>query len=237
MFYGRLLLACGPALVVAPRPHTLAAWRCVMTLKIVIADGQSVILAGLAAWFENQEIEIVGRAINGPEALRQALEQAPNVLLADQYLPVYDALELVARLKDQGVQIPVLCYGISENQTHVTRASLLGAAGWVAKRAPRDELLNAIRCVAAGEPWWPVPRESVNDAAAALAFIPDAPPLTSREIDVLHQLSYGSSNKEIAKVLGISYETVKEHVQHILRKLGVSDRTQAAVWAVRNGIA
>jgi len=114
----------------------------------------------------------------------------------------------------------------------------LGAAGFVMKSAPREKLLEAIRKAAAGDSAWT--REELRRVTGALA----APrltgdievPLTQRESEVLRQMALGLTNKEIAKMLGISYETVKEHVQHILRKIGVTDRTQAAVWAVRKNL-
>jgi len=106
------------------------------------------------------------------------------------------------------------------------------------KTATQEEILEAIRCAAKGEPIWT--REELRRVTGALAtprVSGDVEvPLTQRESEVLRQMAFGLTNKEIAQALGISYETVKEHVQHILRKVGVSDRTQAAVWAVRQGL-
>jgi DNA-binding NarL/FixJ family response regulator len=115
----------------------------------------------------------------------------------------------------------------------------LGASGYLLKSAPRDQLLQAIRSAAAGETTWT--REELRRVTGALATPRMAAdvevPLTQRESEVLRQLALGLTNKEIALALRISYETVKEHVQHILRKIGVTDRTQAAVWAVRKSLA
>jgi DNA-binding NarL/FixJ family response regulator len=114
----------------------------------------------------------------------------------------------------------------------------LGAQGYLLKGASREELLTALRAAAAGENIWT--REELRRVTGALAApraVGDVDvPLTQRESEVLRQLAHGLTNKEIAQSLTISYETVKEHVQHILRKIGVSDRTQAAVWAVRKGL-
>ena len=111
----------------------------------------------------------------------------------------------------------------------------LGASGYLLKGCTRDELITAIRTAASGESAWT--RDELRRVTGALAtprLTADVEvPLTQRESEVLRQLAYGLTNKEIAQALHISYETVKEHVQHILRKIGVSDRTQAAVWAVR----
>jgi DNA-binding NarL/FixJ family response regulator len=126
-----------------------------------------------------------------------------------------------------------------DNPTYVARAAALGAAGYLVKSASRDEIIAAIRQTAAGESLWT--RDAVRRAGGSSTHgraggdVETA--LTRREAEVLKQLALGLSNKEIAQALDISYETVKEHVQHILRKLGVADRTQAAVWAVRKGLA
>ena len=115
------------------------------------------------------------------------------------------------------------------------RAVALGAAGYVLKDSHRDKLLDSIRGAATGETVWT--REELRRVTGALATprlsAEVEVPLTQRESEVLKQLALGLTNKEIAQALHISYETVKEHVQHILRKIGVTDRTQAAVWAVR----
>jgi DNA-binding NarL/FixJ family response regulator len=125
-----------------------------------------------------------------------------------------------------------------DNPTYIARAVALGAAGYLVKNASREEIIAGIRRAANGESLWS--REGLRRISGALAT-PRAPaeldaPLTKRESEVLKQLALGLSNKEIAQALDISYETVKEHVQHILRKLAVADRTQAAVWAVRKGL-
>jgi DNA-binding NarL/FixJ family response regulator len=125
-----------------------------------------------------------------------------------------------------------------DNPTYVARAVALGAAGYVLKGANRESLLDAVHKVAAGETSWT--REELRRVTGALATprlnADVEAPLTQRESEVLRQLAQGLTNKQIAVALHISYETVKEHVQHILRKVGVSDRTQAAVWAVRKGL-
>jgi len=122
-----------------------------------------------------------------------------------------------------------------DHHTYVPRAVALGPAGYLSKAAPRKEILEAIRTASQGETIWK--RDELRRVTGALATprvgADVEVPRTKRESEVLKQLAFGLTNKEIAQALGISYETVKEHVQHILRKIGVSDRTQAAVWAVR----
>ena len=131
--------------------------------------------------------------------------------------------------------LPILILSTFDNPTYVARAVALGASGYLLKGCSRDELIAGIRTAASGESAWT--RDELRRVTGALAtprLTADVEvPLTQRESEVLRQLAYGLTNKEIANTLHISYETVKEHVQHILRKIGVSDRTQAAVWAVR----
>jgi DNA-binding NarL/FixJ family response regulator len=125
-----------------------------------------------------------------------------------------------------------------DNPTYVARAVALGAAGYLSKSASRSEIIAGIRAAASGETIWT--RDELRRVTGALTAPRSAAeadvPLTKRESEVLKQLAFGLTNKEIAQSLGISYETVKEHVQHILRKIGVTDRTQAAVWAVRKNL-
>ena len=138
------------------------------------------------------------------------------------------------RLEKPG--LPVLILSTFDNPTYLARAVAFGAQGYLLKSCSRDQLISAIRRAANGESIWT--RDELRRVAGGLAT-PRMPgnvdiPLTQRESEVLKQLALGLTNKEIAQSLNISYETVKEHVQHILRKIGVTDRTQAAVWAVEN---
>jgi DNA-binding NarL/FixJ family response regulator len=142
-------------------------------------------------------------------------------------------------LREAGIDTPALFYTGQTNPTYAARASALGAAGFLPKSSTREEVIAAIAAVAGGGASWPSDLVRRLSGPATSSTSPNgAPsPLTAREDEVLKQLAFGLSNKEIAQALGISYETVKEHVQHILRKLNVADRTQAAVWAVRQGLA
>ncbi|NLX53659.1 MAG: response regulator transcription factor [Planctomycetaceae bacterium] len=209
-----------------------------MSIKLLIADDHEVVRCGLRSLMAGTEVEIVGEATTGEQAIQLALELRPDVVLLDIRMPGGDGLNALGRLKLDVPQIAVLILSTYDNPTYVARAVALGAAGYVLKGADRQSLLDAIRKAAAGESAWT--RDELRRVTGALAtprLNADVEvPLTQRESEVLRQLALGLTNKEIAQALHISYETVKEHVQHILRKVGVSDRTQAAVWAVRKGL-
>jgi DNA-binding NarL/FixJ family response regulator len=209
-----------------------------MSIRLLIADDHEVVRSGLKAILGGTDIEIIAEAANGEDTVRLAAETKPDVVLLDIRMPGTDGLNILGRLKMQQPSLPVLIFSTYDNPTYIARAVALGASGYVLKGAGREEFVVAIRTVAGGETAWS--REDLRRVTGALATPRlDAEvdvPLTQRESEVLRQLALGLTNKEIAQALHISYETVKEHVQHILRKLGVSDRTQAAVWAVRKGL-
>ena len=209
-----------------------------MTIRIVIADDHEVVRAGIKALLEGTDIRVIGEATSGRAALKLAVKHRPDVVLLDVRMPDGDGLDCLARIKLDQPEMAVVMFSGYDNPTYIARAVALGASGYILKSAGRDAIIEGIRTVAGGEPIWT--REELRRVTGALAT-PRAGneidvPLTKRENEVLKQLAFGLTNKEIAQSLGISYETVKEHVQHILRKIGVSDRTQAAVWAVRKNL-
>ena len=210
-----------------------------MAIRLLIVDDHAVVRAGLRSMTADSEIEIVAEASDGNEALTLATQHRPDVVLLDVRMPGSDGITCLGRLRTELPEISVLMFSAYENPTYVARAVALGASGYLIKTVSSDELLAAIRKVASGEPIWS--RDELRRVTGALstprAAVDLEVPLTKRESEVLKQLALGLSNREIAQALSISYETVKEHVQHILRKVGVSDRTQAAVWAVRRGLA
>lgn len=210
-----------------------------MPTTVLLADDQPVVRAGLRSWFAGSSIEIVGEADDGEQAFRLADELRPQVVLLEVLMPRTDGLQCLAKLRDADLAIPTLFYTAYSNPTYAARASALGAAGFLTKSIDLVALTEAISTVASGGTSWPshLMRRLSGSLIENAEEMGIATPLTTRENEVLKQLAFGLSNKEIAAALGISYETVKEHVQHILRKLNVADRTQAAVWAVRKGFA
>ncbi len=206
-----------------------------MAINILIADDHEVVRAGLKSLLQGTDIQVVAEAEDGGNAYRMALKHRPDLILLDVRMPESDGLSCLARIKIDLPDTPVVMFSTYDNPTYVARAVALGAAGYVLKSSTRDQIISAITTAASGETIWT--RDELRRVTGALAAPRSGAdidvPLTKREKEVLKQLAFGLTNKEIAQALGISYETVKEHVQHILRKIGVSDRTQAAVWAVR----
>jgi DNA-binding NarL/FixJ family response regulator len=209
-----------------------------MPIKLLIADDHEVVRSGLKSLLSSTDIKIVAEASTGEQAVRLALKHEPDVVLMDIRMPEGDGLNALGRIKLDRPAMPILMFSTYDNPTYVARAVALGASGFLLKGISGEKLIEAIRAAAAGETAWT--RDELRRVTGALAtprLAADVEvPLTQRESEVLRQLAFGLTNKEIALALHISYETVKEHVQHILRKIGVSDRTQAAVWAVRKGL-
>jgi DNA-binding NarL/FixJ family response regulator len=201
-------------------------------MKVLIVDDHEIVRVGLKHLLSQWTVI---EAADGDVALKLFAKHKPDVTLLDVRMP-NDGISCLARIKLDHPSAAVLMFSGNDNPTHVARAVALGAQGYLSKTATSKEILAAIKAAAGGEELWT--REVLRRVSGSLAFNGDAEVrLTKRESEVLKQLTFGLTNKDIAKALGISYETVKEHVQHILRKVGVSDRTQAAVWAVRKELA
>ena len=209
-----------------------------MNKKLLIVDDHEVIRLGLRMLLEKTDFEIVGEASTASEALEAIKQSQPDAVLMDIRMEGGDGLNALGRLKLDFPDLPIVLFSAYDNPTYIARAVALGASGYVLKSAPTERLISALETAFSGESAWT--REELRRVTGALAtprLSQDIEvPLTQRESEVLRQMALGLTNKEIAKMLGISYETVKEHVQHILRKIGVTDRTQAAVWAVRKNL-
>jgi DNA-binding NarL/FixJ family response regulator len=209
-----------------------------MSINLLIADDHEVVRAGLKSLLEGTDIHVAAEASDGNTAFKLANKHRPDLVLLAVRMPNGDGLSALARIKLDLPNIPVVMFSSHDNPTYIARAVALGAAGYILKSASKDEIIAGIRAAASGETIWS--RDDLRRVSGALAAPRNGSDsdvaLTKRESEVLKQLAFGLTNKEIAQSLGISYETVKEHVQHILRKIGVSDRTQAAVWAVRKNL-
>ncbi|MBL9084691.1 MAG: response regulator transcription factor [Planctomycetales bacterium] len=209
-----------------------------MSIKVLIVDDHEVVRLGIKSLLTGSNIVVVGDAASGEQALAAVKAHKPDVILLDVRMPDSDGLTTLSRLRMEDSAVKVLMLSTYDNPTYVARAVALGANGYLLKSASREDLVAAIEKAAGGEDAWT--RDELRRVTGALATPRMSGevevPLTQRESEVLRQLAHGLTNKEIGQSLGISYETVKEHVQHILRKIGVNDRTQAAVWAVRKNL-
>jgi DNA-binding NarL/FixJ family response regulator len=208
-------------------------------IQLLIVDDHEVVRIGLKSMLADTEIKVVAAVASGQEAMKFVLENEVDVVLLDVRMPNGDGLNTLGRIKVDKPDLGILMFSFSNNPTYVARAVALGASGYLLKTCTRDELIHAVRTVAAGESLWT--RDELRRVSGAMAtprLTADVEvALTQRESEVLRQLARGLTNEQIAEAMHISYETIKEHVQHILRKIGVTDRTQAAVWAVRANLA
>lgn len=205
-----------------------------MTIRVVIADDHQVVRDGLSVLLQGQGIDIVGQAGDGKQAVEQVNSCRPDVVLLDIRMGDVDGLTALSEIRKQLPDVRVIMLSTYDNPTYVARSVALGANDYVLKGARREELVDAINRAARGE----APAEAsilrrIRDAMAKRKIRNDDLPLTNREVQVLRHVALGLSNREIGRSLGISVETVKEHVQNILRKIDATDRTQAAVWAVK----
>ncbi|MCA9248336.1 MAG: response regulator transcription factor [Planctomycetales bacterium] len=208
-----------------------------MSIRVLVADDHEVVRSGLSSLLDDASIEIVGEASDGNQAVSMARELNPDVVLLDIRMSEGDGLTALEQLHSEMPEVKVVMLSTYDNPTYIARAVAMGASDYVLKGSDRDDLVVAIHNAASGA--GPAPTSAMNRIAGAMNArkkpISDEMPLTNRESQVLRHVALGLSNKEIGLSLGISVETVKEHVQNILRKISVTDRTQAAVWAVRKG--
>jgi DNA-binding NarL/FixJ family response regulator len=207
-------------------------------IRVLLVDDHQVVRRGLRTFLEVQDdIEVVGEAADGAEGVAQAELLRPDVVLMDVKMPGTDGIEALRLLRERQVSARVLVVTSFTEQRTLVPELRAGAAGYVYKDVDPDALAGAIRSVHAGHVLLqPELAEALlaQDAAPAQGR---AGTLTDREREVLGQIAGGHSNREIARALHLSEKTVKTHVSNILMKLDLSDRTQAALWAVRNGLA
>ena len=210
------------------------------SVRVVVADDHEVVRCGLVNLLDGTDVEIVAEASSGEAAVSLAMKHKPDVILLDIRMdPGKDGLKALENIRNDAPSVRCIMLTTFDNPTYIARAVASGAHDYILKGCSREELLESITGAASGQ--LPLRAGELRRVATTMAnrvVTPDPDvPLTQREMQVLRHVALGLSNKEIAQSLTISVETVKEHVQNILRKLAVSDRTQAAVWAVRRGLA
>ncbi|MCL3993311.1 response regulator [Streptomyces lavenduligriseus] len=208
-------------------------------VKVLLVDDHQVVRRGLRTFLEVQDdIEVVGEAADGAEGVARAEELRPDIVLMDIKMPGMDGIDALRRLRELGNPARVLIVTSFTEQRTVVPALRAGAAGYVYKDVDPDALAGAIRSVHAGHV---LLQPEVADALLAREEAGGGQgrggSLTEREREVLGLIADGRSNREIARTLVLSEKTVKTHVSNILMKLDLADRTQAALWAVRHGVA
>lgn len=207
-------------------------------ISVVVMEDQPVIRAGILHLLSGTEFDVVNEA-DSTESLYAIIEASlPKILLGEVTLRGESVYHAISRLRLMHPGMGILFYSASDNPVDEAQAISVGANGYVYRSDGRESLLVALRRVANGESLW-----TGADQRRLSSYLRDGrpkaggfAPLTPRENEILRMVTTGATNRDISAALGISHETVKEHVQHLLKKLGVNDRTQAAVWAVRHGV-
>ncbi|MDQ0861528.1 response regulator transcription factor [Bacillus sp. V2I10] len=211
-----------------------------MGIRLLIADDHKVVRRGLHFFLSTQkDIEIVGEAEDGEEAVKMVRTLLPDVILMDLSMPIMNGVDATKEIRTFNEQIKIIILTSYADQDHVIPAIQAGASGYQLKDVEPDELVHTIREVLKGES-----KLHPKVTSHVMSHLMQTnqkdekllTPLTNRENDVLKEIAKGKSNKEIAASLYITEKTVKTHVSNILSKLSLSDRTQAALYAVKNGL-
>lgn len=200
-------------------------------IRVLIADDHLILRTGLRSIIDTEpDMHVVSEASNGPQAVAAYFEHCPDVLLVDLRMPALSGVEVIKTVRERDPTAKAIILTTYEGDENIYRALQAGAHAYLLKDVPQEQLLGAIRLVASGG--YHLPPEVVSRLAGRL----HKPDLSARELEILKRLATGFSNKEIASALSISDSTVKNHVNSILGKLQVRDRTAAATKALRDGI-
>ncbi len=211
--------------------------------RVLVADDHPMVRDGLRGMLSSERmLEVVGEATNGEEAVRLVQQLRPDLVMMDIRMPDMDGLAATKRIKELYPSVSIIMVTMYDNPDYLLEAISAGAAGYLLKDVSKQELLQTIRTVVEGGSF--LNQDLMTRSLQQLAARRNAPTqadmpfekLTPRELEVLGVLAQGRSNKEIAGELFVSVSTVKTHVEHIIQKLQVSDRTQAAVVAVTKGL-
>jgi DNA-binding NarL/FixJ family response regulator len=208
-------------------------------IRVLIADDHHVVRRGLMFFLKTQkDMDIVGEATNGKEAVQLTANLKPDVILMDLVVPVMDGIEATKRIKATDPEIQILMLTSFSDRDHVIPALKAGASGYQLKDIEPDDLADAIRKLMRGEnTLHPEATTQLEKEWEPVVPNPhEEHPLTPREQDVLSELTKGKSNREIASSLFVTEKTVKTHISNIFAKLHVQDRTQAALYAVKHGL-
>lgn len=207
-------------------------------MKVMIADDHGIVRSGITLLLERQpDIDVIGEAADGAEALQFAIEHKPDVAVLDISMPKLTGLQAAREIKQQAPDVNVLLLSMHDDERYLYEALRVGAGGYVLKRAADQDLVRAVRAVNDGEPFL------TDDAQRSLVKAwmesgeePRRDKLTDRELEVVKLIAEAHTNKQIAEILGLSEKTVESHRSNILNKLGMSDRVELVRYAVRRGL-
>lgn len=221
----------------------MGTWQDESVIKVLVVDDHELFRRGVVTVLRSTPgIYVVGEAGNGREAMECFQTLQPDVTLLDIHMPVCNGLETARKMREANPNTKILMLTVSETEEMLFEAVKSGASGYVLKSVSPERLIECVRQVYEGEPVVPsslamkMIAEFSRTAETRMPSSESVTELTEREREVLQYLSAGASNKEIARALFISENTVRNHVRHILDKLHLSNRAQAAAYAVRNGI-
>ena len=199
--------------------------------RILVADDHYVVRMGVIAIINNeQDMEVVGEAANGKQAVELFHHHQPDLILLDSRMPLADGVQAAKEIRRQYPAARILMLTAFDGDEDIHKALTAGAQGYILKSATGEQLVPALRAVAAGESWIP------QEVADRLARRKEFESLTPRELEVLHELAKGLANKQIADVMNISQHTAKGYLKTILTKLHVADRTEAVTVAIQRGL-
>ena len=210
---------------------------------VLIADDHGIIVQGLRLYLQRDGIDVLGVAKTGRQTIELVQALKPDVVLLDIRMPDMDGLQALSAIKDNGFKTAVIILTGFVRIEYLTRAITLGAAGFLSKDVDPERIPHAIRIVSSGDSI--IDREVLQEAIREFYFVTGSEqpepastiqPLTKQELRVLKFIGEGLNNESIAQMLSVSRNTIKAHVSSILSKLGLSNRTQAAIWAVRRGL-
>jgi len=210
------------------------------TIRVFIVEDHPIVRRGIKDLLETEpDIQLVGEAVNGQQAVEQVAALAPDVVLMDLVMPIMDGIEATRQIRSRVPQVRILVLTSFATDDKVFPAIRAGALGYLIKDTAPEDLIRAIRQVQRGEvslhPL--IAQKLLKEISGPVNQPPDSEPLTSREVEVLQLIARGRNNQEIAAELVLSVATVYTHVSNILAKLHLASRTQAALYAVREGLA
>ncbi len=209
-------------------------------IKVLLADDHRLFVEGLNLVLNKNGIRVVGTAATGRQAVELTSDLQPDVVLLDIRMPDMDGLQALGAIKASSPETSVIILTSFNTPQYLTRAISLGAAGYLMKDTTPASVINAVRTVASGEAILDLDilEQVINELSHATRpsnLKDDVPAFTPQEIRILQLITEGLDNGTIAEILSLSTNTIKSHVRNIFTKLGVSDRTQAAIWAIRRG--